>query len=303
MTPYLGQVPLVSRNSLGQVSGLEQLAKELKELESYLQNYCGTDPVFDCDRVRARFDSLLGAYNELKESIEKKKQAPFRMTPPPTPALPPRQAMTEEPYQSYPMVRMTPSLQPRRPIGGMPVETPSGFMPVGPTGMGPLSPPGTQPPPTPPPVITPSGGGRTPPPPVPPVITGGFAETPSGYMPVGPAGTGTSPVEPGPLSETGGRCIPPSIPDGRGGCMTSSLDDRFAMTKPIEMTQNPYSWNKEPADCAPPMIPDASGRGCIPGVDTGYKGGYGGLLNVASMAPMTSAVSFGMGRRFRVVNL
>jgi hypothetical protein len=65
------------------------------------------------------------------------------------------------------------------------------------------------------------------------------------------------------------------------------------MTPVQEATAGQYSWNRGTAQCAPPMIPDPSGRGCIPGTPTGYGGGGGlpgipgGLTASVTAAPLT----------------
>lgn len=85
------------------------------------------------------------------------------------------------------------------------------------------------------------------------------------------------------------------------------------MTPVQEATAGQYSWNRGTAQCAPPMIPDPSGRGCIPGTPTGYGGGGGlpgipgGLTASVTAAPLTMTtpgVTGMSGRpRYPVVNL
>lgn len=96
----------LGRPFLGQNTGLEQLAEKLRNMERYLNDSCtGPNPGHDCDQVRQKYESLLGAYNELQQ----RQSANFNPSSEPTNAYVPPSMTTEQAYQSYEMVRMKPN--------------------------------------------------------------------------------------------------------------------------------------------------------------------------------------------------
>lgn len=88
--------------NLGQSSGLEQLAEELKKFEKYLKEYC-EGPTFDqdCEAVHRRYEALLNAYNELQQRQQTQTPQFTQESTAPMQTLP-------QSYQSYQMVHMTP---------------------------------------------------------------------------------------------------------------------------------------------------------------------------------------------------
>jgi hypothetical protein len=85
------------------------------------------------------------------------------------------------------------------------------------------------------------------------------------------------------------------IPTDLVGPQQPSVPTQSSFAPSQQMNQQMYSWNRGPADCRPPSIPDGQG-GCRPGVETEGGRGYGNLINSAlNLGPSTSTAAFGMG--------
>lgn len=95
----------------------------------------------------------------------------------------------------------------------------------------------------------------------------------------------------------------PVATEGAGVQQPQQPQEPQQPSKPKAVLQPPPT-NVASVDCRH-LGPNAfwDGRQCRSGDMTAAAGGFGGLMNVASMAPAASAVAFGMGGRFPVVNL
>jgi hypothetical protein len=254
---FLGQIPIAGTINLGQtansVAQMRQLLREYSQQEQYYRNLAKDDP--DYTDTANWYENLL---NEAQASLTRTIQQGLQQQGVSPQGYVPPSMTTGQPYQSYPMVHMTP-ISPSPLMNELKMSTDLGPITLPPEGWTPLPPPSRPPVETPgtPPSLPPSSPTELP------------LKTSNPFEGGNPFG-----------GETSRLPVPTGAPSG-----------------PVQqMNENPYSWNavtgNRAADCAPPSIPDGKG-GCMPGVQTGRGGGgYGGIIN---MGP-SGAVPFGMGR-------